>query len=115
MPKTTWLDQVRDAIWLQHMNIRIEESYISWIRRFIIFHHRRHPKDMGAEKIRGFLSHLAVDRQVRLPHRMLPCMRCFFCTVMCCDTTSRRLAISNVQGTPAVSQPSLRRRKFQPC
>ena len=64
MPKPKLLDQVRDAIRLRHLSLRTEETYISWIRRFIIFHHRRHPNEMGAEEIRAFLSHLAVDRHV---------------------------------------------------
>ena len=63
-PKTKLLDQVRDAIRLRHLSLRTEAAYLGWIRRFILFHHKRHPKDMGAEEVRAFLSHLAVHAQV---------------------------------------------------
>jgi len=62
--KTKLLDQVRDAIRLRHVSLRTEEAYLGWIRRFILFHHKRHPNDMGAEEVRAFLSHLAVYAQV---------------------------------------------------
>ena len=60
--KPKLLDQVRDAMRLRHMSYRTEEAYVHWIRRFIFFHNRRHPKDMGADEIRAFLAHLAVHR-----------------------------------------------------
>ena len=63
-PKTKLLDQVRDAIRLRHLSLRTEEAYLGWIRRFILFHHKRHPKDMGAEEVQAFLCHLAVHAQV---------------------------------------------------
>jgi hypothetical protein len=40
---------------------RTEESYVDWIRRFIVWSGKRHPKEMGAEEVRGFLTHLAAD------------------------------------------------------
>jgi len=58
------LDQVRDAIRRKHYSIRTEEAYIRWIKRFILFHDKRHPKEMGAPEIEGFLTHLAVDQNV---------------------------------------------------
>jgi len=63
-PKTKLLDQVRDAIRLRHLSRRTEEAYLGWIRRFILFHHKRHPNDMGVEEVQAFLSHLAVHAQV---------------------------------------------------
>jgi len=62
--KTQRLDQVRDAIRLRHVSLRTEEAYLGWIRRCILFHHKRHPHDMGAEEVRAFVSPLAVDAQV---------------------------------------------------
>jgi hypothetical protein len=53
------LDQMRDAIHLKHYSYRTEEYYIDWARRFILFHNKRHPKDMGAAEINIFLTHLA--------------------------------------------------------
>jgi integron integrase len=62
--KPKLLDQVRAAIRLRRLSKRTEEAYTHWIKRFILFHHKRHPQEMGAVEIRDFLSHLAVDRQV---------------------------------------------------
>jgi len=53
--KRKLLDQVRDVIRLKHYSIRTEETYVMWIRRFILFHKKRHPKDMR-EKETGKLS-----------------------------------------------------------
>ena len=48
----------------RHYSIRTEEAYIDWVRRFILFHGKRHPGDMGAAEVEAFLSHLAVERHV---------------------------------------------------
>ncbi len=58
------LDQVRQKIRLRHYSIRTEEAYVSWIRRFILFHNKKHPKDMGQKEVEAFLSYLAVERKV---------------------------------------------------
>lgn len=58
------LDRLRAEIRLRHYSIRTEETYVDWARRFILFNNKRHPKDMGAEEVRDFLSHLAVERNV---------------------------------------------------
>ena len=58
------LDRVRNAIRVRHYSPRTEEAYVMWIRRFILFHGKRHPSSMGAEEVNAFLSHLAVDRTV---------------------------------------------------
>jgi site-specific recombinase XerD len=58
--KIKLLDQMRLMLRLKHMSIRTAEAYVLWVRRFIWFHHKRHPKDMGAQEIRAFLAHLAV-------------------------------------------------------
>ncbi|MDD2684526.1 MAG: integron integrase [Gallionella sp.] len=55
---------MRAEIRLRHYSIRTEEAYVDWARRFILFHNKRHPKEMGAEQVRDFLSHLAVERKV---------------------------------------------------
>jgi site-specific recombinase XerD len=46
------------------MSYRTEEAYVQWMKRFIVFHHKRHPSTMGAAEIRAFLTHLAVDSKV---------------------------------------------------
>jgi integron integrase len=58
------LDQVRTLIRTMHYSIRTEQAYVDWIRRFILFHKKRHPREMGKKEIEEFLSHLAVDRRV---------------------------------------------------
>jgi integron integrase len=63
-PPKKLLDQVRDLIRLKHYSIRTEQSYIPWIKRYIYFHKKRHPKDMGVPEIEAFLSHLAVNLRV---------------------------------------------------
>ncbi len=58
------LDQVRRAVRVRHYSIRTEKTYVDWIRRFILFHKKRHPKDMAAKEINEYLSYLATDRNV---------------------------------------------------
>jgi len=58
------LDVVRDTIRRKHYSIRTEEAYVNWIRRFILFHGKRHPKDMGAAEVEAFLTHLAIEGHV---------------------------------------------------
>ncbi|SMF95696.1 integron integrase [Methylomagnum ishizawai] len=62
--KPKLLDQVRNAIRLRHYSLRTERAYVDWTRRYILFHNKRHPKDMGADEIVAFLTHLAVERTV---------------------------------------------------
>lgn len=58
------LDQVRDVIRKKHYSIRTEQAYVDWARRYILFHKKHHPKDMGEKEIAQFISHLATDRRV---------------------------------------------------
>ena len=62
--KSRLLEQMREVIRLKHLSIRTEEAYLSWVKRFILFHDKRHPKDMGAPEIRAFLTRLAVQDKV---------------------------------------------------
>ena len=55
---------MRHVLRLKHMSIRTEKAYVQWAKRFILFHHKRHPADMGAPEIRAFLIHLAVEGQI---------------------------------------------------
>lgn len=63
-PKRKLLDQVRDACRLKHYSRRTEDTYADWIKRYILFHKKRHPQDMSVKEIEQFLTHLAVDRNV---------------------------------------------------
>jgi hypothetical protein len=58
------LDQVREAIRLKHFSLKTEKSYLYYIRDFILFHNKRHPREMGGDEIRAYLSHLAIQRHV---------------------------------------------------
>jgi integron integrase len=62
--KPKLLDQARDALRVGHYSRRTEDAYLDWMRRYIVFHRRRHPAEMGEPEITSFLTHLAVDRQL---------------------------------------------------
>jgi integron integrase len=59
-----FLDQVANACRVKHLAYRTEQSYVSWVKRFILFHGKRHPQEMGPVEVRAFLTHLAVNRTV---------------------------------------------------
>lgn len=59
-----FLEEVRQIMRTQHYAIRTEQSYIEWIKRFILFHGKRHPNEMGEAEVAVFLTHLSVDRNV---------------------------------------------------
>jgi integron integrase len=63
-PKPRLLDRVRAALRARHYSPRTEEAYVGWIRRFILFNGKRHPREMGDVEINAFLSHLAVGHHV---------------------------------------------------
>ena len=48
----------------RHLSLRTEQTYITWIKRYIFFHHKRHPRELGAEDVSAFLTHLAVNEKV---------------------------------------------------
>ncbi|MGB7422332.1 MAG: integron integrase [Comamonas sp.] len=58
------LERMRTHLRTRHYSIRTEQAYLDWARRFILYHNKRHPQEMGAREVEAFLSHLAVDRQV---------------------------------------------------
>ena len=64
MSKPRLIDQTRNVLRLHHYSIRTEENYIQWIKRYIFFHNKRHPKEMGEKEVGAFLTHLAVDKHV---------------------------------------------------
>ena len=62
--KSPFLESVRELIRVKHLSYRTEETYLGWIRRFILFHDKRHPQEMGAAEVQAFLTHLAVEGNV---------------------------------------------------
>lgn len=63
-PKPKLLDVVRARIRAKHYSLRTEEQYVDWVRRFILFHNKRHPAEMSAPDVARYLTHLAVERRV---------------------------------------------------
>jgi site-specific recombinase XerD len=62
--KPKLLDQVRNVIRVKHYSIRTEQAYVDWIKRFILFHGKRHPAEMAEEEVAQFLTYLARDMDV---------------------------------------------------
>ncbi len=62
--KPKLLDQVRAYLRVHHYSPNTEEAYIGWIKRFILFHNKRHPNEMGKDEIQKFINHLAVEQHV---------------------------------------------------
>jgi site-specific recombinase XerD len=63
-PPKKLLDQVRDLLRIKHYSYRTEQSYVAWIRRYILFHNKRHPNEMGIPEIEAFLSYLAINENL---------------------------------------------------
>src|SRR3954470_11206955 len=63
-PPPKLLDRVRQACRVRHYSIRTEDAYHDWVKRYILFHNKRHPLEMGAAEINQFLTHLAVEGHV---------------------------------------------------
>ena len=63
-PKARLKDQLHEVARYRQLSLRTETTYWQWIRRYILFHHKRHPREMGGLEVRTFLSHLATQRQV---------------------------------------------------
>lgn len=64
MEQPRLLDRVKSSLRLRHYSLRTQESYIQWIKRFILYHKKRHPNEMGKIEVESFLTYLATDRHV---------------------------------------------------
>ena len=93
------LEQVRNAIRRRHYSYRTEQAYVHWIKRYIYFHGKHHPAEMGANEVTAFLTHLARDRSVAAStqNQALSSLL-FLCTARCW--------ISSCPGWTASSAPS---------
>ena len=58
------LEQVSDAIRIKHYSSRTEKTYVDWIKRYVLFHNKRHPKDMGVQEVQTFINYLAIERHL---------------------------------------------------
>jgi hypothetical protein len=64
MPAKKLWEQLADKIRIKHYSIRTEQAYVSWNKKFILFHNKKHPRDMGEREISAFLTHLAVNENI---------------------------------------------------
>ena len=64
MQKPKLLDEARNVARLKRLSYKTEQAYVHYIREYILFHHKRHPSDMGGDEIRAYLTHLAVHKNV---------------------------------------------------
>ncbi len=74
-PPKKLLDQVRETIRTEHYSYGTEQTYVDWIKRYILFHHKRHPSEMGAPEIQAFVTYLANSRKSPPPRKMNQTMR----------------------------------------
>src|SRR6266511_4330837 len=75
------LDRVRWQLRVKHYSIRTEQAYVDWIRRYILFHRKRHPNEMSEKEITELLTHLAVEKASPHPLKTrLSALCCFFTT-----------------------------------
>jgi integrase len=95
------LDQVRQAIRMRHYSRRTEEAYVVWIRRYIVFHGKRHPTELGAPHIRDFLSSLATQRHVSASTQNQA-----LCAVLFLYREVLRMDVGQVDGVVRASTPA---------
>jgi hypothetical protein len=56
-PKRKFLDQLRDVLRAKHYSYSTEQTYVGWVRRYILFHNKKHPQEMGVQEVGAFLTH----------------------------------------------------------
>jgi N-glycosylase/DNA lyase len=104
-PKLKLLQVVRLALRRGHYSYRTEQSYLHWIRRFVRFHHRRHPRDMGAAEVTAFLNHLAAERRVASATQNQALSARCFCTERCSNPPCRGWMASSGPNGPCGGLP----------
>ncbi len=77
------LDQLRLVLRVRHYSPRTEDCYVQWAKRFIFFHHKRHPRAMGAAEVEQFLTHLAVEGHISASSQNQALNALLFVTVHC--------------------------------
>lgn len=82
MGSSPLLNELRAVIRLRNYSIRTEYAYVSWIKRYILFHHKRHPNEMHDAEVVAFLSYLAVKRNVSASNKIRHLMHWSFSIVM---------------------------------
>jgi len=69
-PEPKYLDQVRGVLRVKHYSYRTEQSYVGWIKRYILFHNKQHPAKMSERHVQDFLTHLAVVARLQRRRRI---------------------------------------------
>lgn len=72
------LDVYRDALRVKHYSPRTEDTYVSWVKNFILFHKKRHPREMGVDEIGQYLTHLASDKNISASTQNQACSAILF-------------------------------------
>jgi len=70
------LDLYKESLRVRHYSYRTEVTYIAWVRQYILFHQKRHPRDMGVDEINAFITHLASEKNVAASTHTCPSGRC---------------------------------------
>jgi len=94
------LEQVRVAIRAKHYSLRTEDTYVQWIRQFILFHDKRHPQAMGGAEVQQFLTDLAVAHQVAASTQNQALSAPVFCIKKSSTKTSAGSTISSAPKSP---------------
>jgi integrase len=100
MEKPHLIDRVRAVARLRHLSPSTERAYSDWIRRFILFHRKRHPSEMGAEDIRQFPSHLAVAGRVAASSQHVA-----LCALLFLYRDVLRVELPHVEGIERAKRP----------
>ena len=95
------IEQVRAEIRTRHDSRRTEDAYVHWIRRFIVFHDRRHPRELGAPEISAFLTWLAVEQRVAAAPQNQA-----LCGVLCLYRDVLRQEVGALELVPRARTPS---------
>ncbi|WP_437810120.1 site-specific integrase [Sorangium sp. So ce1078] len=103
------LERVREAIRTRRYSPRTEEAYCAWIRRFILFHDRRHPRDLGLAHVEAFLTHLATDQHVSASTQNQALAAILFSIPTSSRSPSRSTSISPERSAPHVCPRCSRR------
>jgi hypothetical protein len=96
------LDQVREKIRFKHYSLSTENTYLSWIKQFILYHSKRHPADMGAAEVESFLTYLATQRQVSSSTQNQALSAILFCIARCWQSLCRGWIVLSVRKTASL-------------
>jgi len=103
MERPKLLDRMRAVLRTRHYSIRTDDAYVQWAKRFILFHGKKHPSEMGSEEINEYLTHLAVERHVSASTQSQALAAILFCIGL--GASGERSPLDAV-GAPEADSPS---------